>query len=98
MCNLILDLGVSKMNKLQELFSDDIFNLIVSKLYDKKCVFENCYKEASMLGRYCRRHWCEDGHPTTQRKYRGYCEGCFTRIMNTDKKKICSASNYEPKI
>lgn len=75
------------MNKLQELFGNDIFNLIVSKLYDKKCIFENCYKEAGMLGRYCKRHWCEDGHPTTQRKYRGYCKGCFTRIMNTDNKK-----------
>ena len=86
------------MNKLHNRFGDDVFNIIVSKLYENKCIFENCYKEACMLGQYCKRHWCEDGHPTTQKKYRGYCDGCFTRIMNTDNKKYVQLVTINQKI
>jgi len=76
------------MNKLRDHFGDDVFKIIVSKLYENKCIFENCYKEAGMLGKYCKRHWCKDGHSTTQIKYMGYCENCFTRIMKTNNKNI----------
>lgn len=74
------------MNVLNHLLGDDITKLIIEKLDFNKCIFENCSREAGMLGKYCKRHWCIDGHPTTQKKYRGYCDGCFTRIMKTDNK------------
>ena len=72
------------MDELTNLFGFDIAEIILSKLCYNMCIFENCYKESSMLNRYCRRHWCIDGHPTTQRKYRGYCSGCFDRILKID--------------
>lgn len=75
------------MESLTDLFGKDISRIITLKLCYQKCVFDNCYKESSMLNRYCRRHWCVDGHPTNQRKYRGYCSGCFDKIMKTDKDK-----------
>jgi len=72
---------------LYDLFGDDISKIIVSKLNFNKCIFENCFYESRMLNKYCKRHWCNDGHPTTQKKYIGYCNGCFTQIIKTDKKK-----------
>ena len=50
------------------------------------CIIDNCKTEGTYLNKYCNRHWCEDGHPTNQKKYRGYCECCFSKIMKDDKK------------
>ena len=75
------------MEILTNLFGSDISELIISKTCYQNCIFENCHKESSMMGKYCRRHWCVDGHPTNQKKYRGYCEGCFDYIMKTDRDK-----------
>lgn len=75
------------MEYLTDLFGEDIRDIIVSKMCYQNCIFENCHRESSMLGKYCRRHWYVDGHPTSQKKYRGYCEGCFDRIIKTDKDK-----------
>jgi hypothetical protein len=75
------------MNNLYSLFGDDISNIIISKINYYECIFDNCNKESSMLNKYCRRHWCLDGHPTNQRKYKGYCQNCFNNIMKNDKKK-----------
>jgi hypothetical protein len=69
------------------LFGDDISKIIVSKLNFNKCIFENCFQESIMMNKYCKRHWCKDGHPTSQKKYIGYCNGCFTKIIKTDKKR-----------
>lgn len=72
------------MDVLNHLLGDDIAKLITEKLDFNKCVIENCLREAIMLGKYCKQHWCEDGHFTKQKKYRGYCEGCFTKIIKKD--------------
>lgn len=52
-----------------------------------KCNFENCSNQVIELKKYCKKHWCKDGHFTNQKKYRGYCDGCFTRIMKNDHSK-----------
>jgi hypothetical protein len=78
------------MKHLTDLFGSDISNIILSKLCYHMCTFENCYRESSMLNRYCRKHWCADGHPTNKKKHRGYCSGCFSIIIKTDNKKYLS--------
>jgi hypothetical protein len=75
------------MDNLYTLFGDDISKIIISKINYYKCIFDNCNNESSMLNKYCKRHWCLDGHATNQRKYRGYCGNCFDNIMKNDKKK-----------
>ena len=75
------------MDILINIFGNDISKIIISKIYYNKCIFENCIHETLMFQKYCRRHWCLDGHPTKQKKYRGYCEGCFNKIIKTDNKK-----------
>lgn len=75
------------MDILISVFGYDIYGIIMSKINYSKCMFDDCSKESCILQKYCKLHWCEDGHPTNRRKYRGYCEGCFSRIMKTDNKK-----------
>lgn len=80
------------MDILTPIFGNDISKIIISKISFNECIFDNCYKETYML-KYCKLHWCEDGHPTSQRKYRGYCEGCFSKIMKNDKKYLNLVKN-----
>jgi hypothetical protein len=75
------------MDILTSIFGNDISNIIISKISNNQCIFDNCIRETLTLQKYCRRHWCSDGHSTNQKKYRGYCEGCFTKIIQTDNKK-----------
>ena len=72
------------MDVINNLLGNDVEKIIIEKLDFHKCIYENCSRKSEMLGKYCKRHWCEDGHSTNQKKYRGYCEGCFTRIIKTD--------------
>ena len=75
------------MDILTTVFGNDISKIIISKICYNQCSFDNCIRETLMLQRYCKRHWCSEGHSTNQKKYRGYCEGCFSKIMQNDNKK-----------
>jgi hypothetical protein len=78
------------MDIIINIFGEDISKIIISKIDYNKCFFDNCIREISILQKYCSRHWCLDGHATNQKKYRGYCEGCFSQIMKTNNKKYIS--------
>lgn len=75
------------MDFLISIFGNNISKIIISKICYNQCIFDNCIRDTSMLHKYCKRHWCLDGHPTNQKKYRGYCEGCFSKIIQYDNKK-----------
>ena len=62
-------------------------------LHYKKCIFEDCTREAKMFNISCRNHWCKDGHLTTLPKYKGYCECCFISITQ-NRERYLNIMNY----
>ena len=66
------------MDILIDKFGLDITNIILSKLCEFPCYFENCLNE-SMLNNYCKKHWCLNEHSTRQNQYNGYCKNCFMK-------------------